>query len=89
MRSLLRHNHRLATTTAKLRPARASIAAAASAMGLEIRLLNASTITEIDSAFATLAAERPDALFISSGPFFFSRRVQLAHLATRLAHNTL
>ena len=29
--------------------------------------------------------ERPDALFISSGPFFTSRRVQLAHLATRYA----
>src|SRR6202008_1669048 len=32
-----------------------------------------------------LATNRPDALFISSGPFFFSRRVQLAHLTTRLA----
>jgi putative tryptophan/tyrosine transport system substrate-binding protein len=28
-------------------------------------------------------SERPDALFISSGPFFGNRRVQLAHLATR------
>ena len=27
--------------------------------------------------------ERPDALFISSGPYFANRRVQLAHLATR------
>src|SRR5262245_9399331 len=27
--------------------------------------------------------DRPDALFISSGPFFASRSVQLAHLATR------
>jgi putative ABC transport system substrate-binding protein len=74
-----------------LNPAEPTIAAAnlrdvetaASAMGLEIRVLNASTSAEIDAAFATFASERPDALFISSGPFFTSRRVQLAHLATR------
>ena len=58
---------------------------AASAMGLQIRVLNASTVHEIDAAFATFASERPDALFISSGPFFSSRRVQVAHLATRHA----
>jgi ABC-type uncharacterized transport system substrate-binding protein len=60
--------------------------AAASAGALQIRVFNASTITtEIDTAFAALASERPDALFISGGPFFFSRRVQMAHLATRYA----
>src|SRR5713101_2708941 len=64
---------------------RRDVEAAASAMGLQIRVLNASTIDEIDAAFATFANERPDALFISSGPFFFTRRVQLAHLATRYA----
>jgi putative tryptophan/tyrosine transport system substrate-binding protein len=61
------------------------VEAAASAMGLQIRLLNASTIAEIDSAFTALASDRPDALFISSGPFFANRSVQLAHLATRHA----
>jgi len=74
-----------------LNPAEPTIAAAnlrdvetaASAMGLQIRVLNASTSAEIDAAFATFAGERPDALFISSGPFFGRRRVQLAHLATR------
>ena len=59
--------------------------AAAGAMGLQIRFLNASTGAEIDAAFAVIAHERPDALFISSGPFFGNRRVQLAHLATRHA----
>jgi putative ABC transport system substrate-binding protein len=58
---------------------------AAHAMGVEIRVLNASTRDEIDDAYATLARERPDALFISSGPFFSDRRVQMAHLATRYA----
>ena len=61
------------------------VEAAAGAMGLQIRLLNAGTIAEIDAAFAALASERPDALFISSGPFFTARRVQLAHQATRYA----
>jgi putative tryptophan/tyrosine transport system substrate-binding protein len=62
---------------------RRDVAAAADAMGLQTRLFNASTIAEIDVAFAALASDRPDALFLSSGPFFASRSVQLAHLATR------
>ena len=64
---------------------RRDVEAAAGAMGLQLRLLNASTIAEIDAAFAALASDRPDALFISSGPFFTNRSVQLAHLATRHA----
>jgi putative ABC transport system substrate-binding protein len=36
-----------------------------------------------------LCARRPTALFISSGPFFTSRRVQLAHLSTRHAVPTI
>ena len=54
---------------------------AARALGLQIQVLNASTIREIDAAFATFARERPDALFVSIDPFFTARRVQLAHLA--------
>ena len=61
---------------------RRDVEAAADTMGLQIRLLDASTKDEIDAAFATFVDERPDALFISSGPFFSDRRVQLAHLAT-------
>ena len=61
------------------------VEAAAGAMGLQLRVLNASTAADIDAAFTTFASERPDALFISSGPFFTNRRVQLAHLATRYA----
>jgi putative tryptophan/tyrosine transport system substrate-binding protein len=41
----------------------------------------ASTIGEIDAAFATLARERPDALFVAIDSFFNSRRVQFATLA--------
>jgi putative ABC transport system substrate-binding protein len=56
---------------------------AARAIGLQIRILNATTIGEIDAAFATLARERPDALFVDADGFFDSRRVQIANLAAR------
>ena len=38
---------------------------------------------EIDAAFAAMARERPDALFVGGDPFFNSRRVQLVNLASR------
>jgi putative tryptophan/tyrosine transport system substrate-binding protein len=59
--------------------------AAARAVGLQVRVLNASTSHEIDAAFATFVRERPDAIFIGGDTVFASRRVQLAHLATRHA----
>jgi putative ABC transport system substrate-binding protein len=52
-------------------------------MGLQIQALNASTIDEIDAAFATLERERPDALFVAPDGFFGSRRVQLVTLTAR------
>ena len=54
-------------------------------MGLEIHLYSASTSREINTAFASLAGERPDALFVGPDPLYVSRRVQLTHLATRHA----
>jgi putative ABC transport system substrate-binding protein len=56
---------------------------AAPILGLQIRVLNASTIGEIDAAFATLARERSEALFVAPDAFFLSRRLQFATLATR------
>jgi ABC-type uncharacterized transport system substrate-binding protein len=58
---------------------------AARAIGLQILVLNADTGREIDAAFATIARERPDALFVASSPFFTTRRVQLVQLAARHA----
>jgi putative ABC transport system substrate-binding protein len=49
-------------------------------IGLQIQILNATTISEIDAAFATLARERPDALFVAGDSLFNSRRVQFATL---------
>jgi putative tryptophan/tyrosine transport system substrate-binding protein len=61
------------------------VEAAARAMGLQTQVLNASTSHEIAAAFATFGRERPDGLFVGGDAFFISRRVQLAHLATRHA----
>jgi putative tryptophan/tyrosine transport system substrate-binding protein len=61
------------------------IEAAARAVGLQIQILNAGTIREINAAFATFVRERPHALFVGLDPFFNSRRIQLVHLATRHA----
>ena len=61
------------------------VGAAARTIGLQIQVLKASTIGEINAAFATFVRERPDALFVGQDPFFNSRRTQLVHLATRYA----
>ena len=58
---------------------------AAHTLALQIQVLTASTSREIEAAFATLARERPDALFVAPDGFFNSRRVQLAMLAARHA----
>ena len=52
-------------------------------IGLQIQILNATTIGEINAAFATLERERPDALFVSGDAFFASRGVQFATLTAR------
>jgi putative tryptophan/tyrosine transport system substrate-binding protein len=52
-------------------------------LGLQIKVFNASTSREIDAAFADIVRERADALFVGTDPFFTSRRVQLANLASR------
>src|SRR5262249_56128026 len=58
---------------------------AARAMGLQIQVLNASTSREIDASFATLARERPAAIFVGIDQFLSSRRAQLVNLASRHA----
>jgi len=66
------------TTEAALRDA----VPAARAIGLQIQVLNASTIREIDAAFASIVRERLDALFVAVDPFLISRRAQLVNLAS-------
>jgi putative ABC transport system substrate-binding protein len=59
------------------------VEAAARAMGLQIQVFNASNSREIAVAFANIAREQPDALFILDDPLFSLRRVQLVNLASR------
>jgi putative ABC transport system substrate-binding protein len=54
------------------------VEAGARAMDLQVQILNASSSNEIHAAFATIARERPDALFLGSDPLWTNRRVQLA-----------
>jgi ABC-type uncharacterized transport system substrate-binding protein len=58
---------------------------AARAMGLQIQVLNASSSRDIAVAFAAIARERPDALFVLDDPLYSVRRVQLVNLASRHA----
>jgi putative ABC transport system substrate-binding protein len=56
---------------------------AAPALGLQIQILNATTVSEIDAAFVGFTSERPDALFLAGDGFFLDRRVQFATLTAR------
>jgi putative ABC transport system substrate-binding protein len=64
-------------------PALRDMQAAAPAIGLQIRVLNASNAAEIDAAFATVARERPDALMNINDAFLVNRRTQVVLLAAR------
>jgi putative ABC transport system substrate-binding protein len=56
---------------------------AASAINRQINIVRASTETEIDTAFATLAQQASGALLVTADPFFTSRRDQVLALAAR------
>jgi putative ABC transport system substrate-binding protein len=58
---------------------------AARAKGVQLQILKASTESEIDAAFASLAQLHTGALVIGGEPFFASRREQLVALASRHA----
>jgi putative ABC transport system substrate-binding protein len=59
----------------------ASAEAAASAMGLRIRVLRASNEQELDAAFATLGQESIRALAVASSPYFDTERSRIVQLA--------
>jgi putative ABC transport system substrate-binding protein len=71
------------TNAANAEPTVKDVEAAASALGLQIKIFKASTSREIDAVFADIVREHIDALFVAPDPFFNSRRVHLAVLAAR------
>src|ERR1700730_3169329 len=54
---------------------------ATGALGRRIHVLNASTESDFEPAFAAVAQQRIDALLIAAAPFFDDRRAQLADRA--------
>jgi ABC-type uncharacterized transport system substrate-binding protein len=59
--------------------------AAASAIGIELKIFHANDSSGIDAAFAALVGNKTDALVVGADAFFFSQRARLATLATRHA----
>ena len=56
---------------------------AARSLGQQVLVLNASTASEINAAFATVRQQHASALYVGGDPFFTSRRQQVVTLATR------
>jgi putative ABC transport system substrate-binding protein len=54
-------------------------------IGLKLRVLNAASESELDSAFASLVQQPAEALFINADPFFNSSRNHIVTLAARHA----
>jgi putative tryptophan/tyrosine transport system substrate-binding protein len=61
------------------------VQSAANVLGVELVLLNASSTSELEAAFLTLAQRRAGALLIGGDIFFISRTDQLVALAARHA----
>jgi putative tryptophan/tyrosine transport system substrate-binding protein len=71
--------------TSLAEPVTTDVQRAASAIGRSIEVLAASSNSDIDTAFASLAQKRADALLVSPDTLFITRRVQLLTLAARHA----
>src|SRR5437868_379795 len=57
--------------------------AAARSLGVELLVLNASSESDFEPAFATLLQQQAAALYVSSNQFFLNRHQQIAALAAR------
>jgi putative ABC transport system substrate-binding protein len=58
---------------------------AAATFGLQLSAVNAANDSDFDTAFASVAQQRVEALFVESDTFFNSRRARIAGLAARHA----
>jgi len=65
------------------------VTAAGAALGLQIEVVHASNILEIDAAFASLVRKRADALVAGTDSFFFNRRLQLTAFPPSIMHASM
>jgi putative tryptophan/tyrosine transport system substrate-binding protein len=65
------------------------VQAVAHASNVAIRIINASTAAEIESAFVALANSKPERLLVGSDPFFVLSRPQITALAAKLGVPTI
>lgn len=72
-------NPKFPTASAELR----AVQDAARPLGVHINVLNASTASEIDGAFAAIVEQRSGALILGTDPFLLGQRDQLVQLAAR------
>jgi putative ABC transport system substrate-binding protein len=63
------------------KPQLTELQAAVHALGRDIHVLNASTESDFETAFAALDQQHVDALLVAADPFFDDRRAQLVALA--------
>ena len=62
-----------------------AVQAATPRRGVQLRILNASTLTEIDTAINSLLEKRPHAVFVAGDPFYLSRPDEVVARVARLA----
>lgn len=67
----------------------AELQTAASSMKVQIKIVHASSSSEIDAAFADISRERIEALLVTPGPLFGNRRLQLTGLTAQNAIPTM
>jgi putative tryptophan/tyrosine transport system substrate-binding protein len=78
-------NPRFPTAAAEAR----EVQNAARSAGMRLNLLNASTESEIETAFTTTVEQKSGALIIGTDPFLLGQREQLVRLAARYALPTI
>jgi len=59
------------------------VQATAQAAGLQLRILNVSSLSNIESAFASFVEQRPDVVMVGVDPFMFSKRNEIIAFVMR------